>query len=128
MGVALVAVVAISGLAGCSSSNKTTNSLPSVRPSVAASPAPSATAPGIGTVSYCVRQSPTYQLKSPVTIAIYRGTVVVGRKDTYVGTRVNIPIPAGDFDVIVDNTVLLHGFVTDGKTVSSQTGRFCPAT
>ena len=122
---ALASVVAFSGLAGCS--NTTQNSLPNGRPTADhPTPAPSKSAPGIGNISFCVGQSDTHQLHNPVTIAVYRGTDVLGLKNTVVAHRIVIPVAAGQFDVIVDNVVMLSGFVSNGQTIKGQSGRFCP--
>jgi maltose-binding protein MalE len=120
-----VAAIALSGLSACSA-KQTTNSLDNARPSGNVSASPTVSLPGIGTISYCVGQSADFAPDSQVTIAVYRGTDILGRKDAKVGDRVSIPVGAGSYDIVVNNIILQSGTVKDGQTVSGETGRFCP--
>jgi hypothetical protein len=113
-------------LSACSA-KQTTNSIDDARPSAPVSASPTVSLSGIGTISYCVGQTPDFAPGSEVTIAIYRGTDLLGRKDAKVGARVAIDVEAGSYDVIVNNTILKSGIIKDGQTVSGETGRFCPA-
>jgi hypothetical protein len=121
-----VAAIALSGLSACSA-KKTTNSIDNARPSGAVSPSPTISLPGIGTISYCVGQSSDFSPGSAVSIAIYRDTNLLGRKDVKVGDRVSIPVEAGSYDIVVNNIILKSGVIKDGETVTGETGRFCPA-
>lgn len=123
--VALACVVlAVSGLSGCAK-KQTTDSLDQQNASKSPSPIPTISLSGIATVNYCVGQSADYNIGQPVTIAIYRDVDLLGKKDTEVGKRVDIPIAAGSFDVIVNNTILYSGVVKNGETYKGQSGRLC---
>jgi hypothetical protein len=120
-----VAVIALSGLSACTAKT-TNNSIDDARTS-APKPSPTVVLPGIATISYCVGESTSHAAHAPVTIALYRGTQILGRKDTTVGTRVSIDIEAGSYDLVVSNVILQSGIAKDGQTVTGDTGRFCPA-
>ena len=124
--VALACVVlAVSGLSACSAGKQTTNSLDQQNASATPSPIPTVSYKGIATISYCVGQGPNFEIAQPITISVYRNVEVLGLKNTVVGKRVSIPIAAGSYDIVVNNTILHSGVLKDGETYTGSSGRLC---